>query len=178
MPDYSAERYNPTFARCGALSLLFDGSRLVMNGGRKVGTYRAVSGKPLEGGKFDYSVERQRTPNVGPIPTGVYWIRPDELDDNYVNTFIPGFSGSWGRYRISIHPFTSTQTYGRGGFFIHGGSVAGSAGCIDLTREMDRFVADLLAEGLEGRTCQLHLRVRYPAVGDYPITSGGGARVA
>ena len=39
--------------------------------------------------------------------------------------------GAWGNYRITIHPFTTTETYGRGGFFIHGGDQLGSAGCID-----------------------------------------------
>ncbi|MEZ5601109.1 MAG: DUF2778 domain-containing protein [Candidatus Competibacteraceae bacterium] len=77
----------------------------------------------------------------GPIPQGIYWIRPDELDDNWLNCRLSDrFANAWGRYRISIHPFT-TETFGRGGFFIHGGATPGSAGCIDLTNHMDRFVA-------------------------------------
>ena len=34
-----------------------------------------------------------------------------------------------------------TNTYGRDDFSIHGGVAFGSAGCIDLTSDMDNFVA-------------------------------------
>jgi hypothetical protein len=42
---------------------------------------------------------------------------------------------------------TFTETSGRGGMFIHGATVAGSAACIDLSRKIDTFVADLTADG-------------------------------
>lgn len=169
MADYSSERYNPTLAHCGILRLTFDGHYLRMTGGNNTGrtcgpvTYRypAVSGRPLADGSFDYSAERQTISGTGPIPAGTYWIRPDELDDNWLNTFIPGFERSWGRYRITIHPFTTTVTHGRGGFFIHGGTQPGSAGCIDLTSYMDAFASDLIREVGENKTCQIHLEVRY-----------------
>jgi hypothetical protein len=35
---------------------------------------------------------------------------------------------------------TGTQTYGRSGFCIHGGDSPGSAGCIDLTDQLEAFV--------------------------------------
>jgi len=41
--------------------------------------YGAVSGKPLEDGTFDYSQERQKLANVGPILAGRYWINPADL---------------------------------------------------------------------------------------------------
>jgi hypothetical protein len=170
--DYSSERYNPTLAHCGVLQLMFDGKYLRMTGGSKSYSYPAVSGKPDASGQFDYSVPRQKISNVGPIPAGTYWIRPDELDDNYWNTYVPGFEKAWGRYRISIHPFTTTETYGRGGFFIHGGTVAGSAGCIDLTTHIDAFAADLKKEAGSTTTCQIHLYVVYPILGDFPMPSG------
>ncbi|MBL8210449.1 MAG: DUF2778 domain-containing protein [Bryobacterales bacterium] len=167
MGDYSGERYNPTLPHCGVLTLYFDGHYLRMNGGSRALSYPAVSGKPDAGGRFDYSVARQRIPNTGPIPEGTYWIRPDELDDNYWNTFSGAFARAWGRYRITIHPFTTTETYTRGGFFIHGGTEAGSAGCIDLTTHMDTFAADLIREA-GSASCQIHLTVAYPHLGDYP----------
>lgn len=170
MGDYSSERYNPTFPHCGQLRLFFEGSQLRMSGGSQTYSYLAVSGRPVNG-RFDYSAARQRVSGEGPIPKGIYWIRPDELDDNWLNCRLSdSFANAWGRYRISIHPFTTTETFGRGGFFIHGGATPGSAGCIDLTNHMDRFVADLRREvGASAQTCQIHLEVLYPLPpGDYP----------
>ncbi|HMQ14310.1 MAG TPA: DUF2778 domain-containing protein [Candidatus Competibacter phosphatis] len=170
MGDYSSERYNPTFPHCGQLRLFFEGAHLRMSGGSQTYSYPAVSGRPVNG-RFDYSASRQRVSGEGPIPQGIYWIRPDELDDNWINCQLSGrFANAWGRYRISIHPFTTTETFGRGGFFIHGGATPGSAGCIDLTNHMDRFVADLRREvGASAQTCQIHLEVLYPLPsGDYP----------
>jgi hypothetical protein len=130
-----------------------------MNDGSKQYSYPAVSGSPDSRGGFDYSATRQRTRNAGPIPEGVYWIRPDELWENawYKRASV----GAWGDYRITIHPFTTTTTFGRGGFFIHGGATRGSIGCIDLTSNMNSFAQDLIKEsGL--RKCQIHLTVEYP----------------
>jgi peptidoglycan hydrolase-like protein with peptidoglycan-binding domain len=46
---------------------------------------------------------------------------------------------SWGNYRAPIKPLKNTDTHGRSSFYIHGGSLAGSHGCIDLTDEMGDF---------------------------------------
>ena len=45
----------------------------------------------------------------------------------------------WGNYRATIIPKPGTVTYGRGDFYIHGGSFEGSHGCIDLTNQMSDF---------------------------------------
>ena len=157
---YAGERYDPTLAQCHALELNFDGKQLVMTNGTARYSYPAVSGRPTSSGGFDYSASRQKLGSTGPIPEGVYWINPDEL---LANAFWkPVSAAAWGNYRITIHPFTTTVTHGRGGFFIHGGSVAGSAGCIDLTTFMDSFVADLKKEGGSIKTCQIHMMVKYP----------------
>lgn len=172
---YASERYNPTLPHCGRLRLSFDGQHLYMSGGTKNYSFAAVSGKK-KNGRFEYSSARQKIKGTGPIPEGIYWIRPDELDDNLINTLVSGaFERSWGRYRISIHPFLTTQTHGRGGFFIHGGSIPGSAGCIDLTAHMPAFVAALKKEilGYPG-ACQIHLTVAYPiGPGDFQIPDHG-----
>lgn len=47
---------------------------------------------------------------------------------------------AWGNYRMPITAKTGTNTYGRGSFYIHGGCIAGSIGCIDLLENMDNFV--------------------------------------
>jgi hypothetical protein len=156
---YAGERYDPTLAHCTTLSLHFNGTTLEMRGGSATFTYSAVSGRPDAHGHFDYSAARQRLSGAGPIPEGGYWIRPDELWENA--WYRRASTAGWGNYRITIHPFTTTATFGRGGFFIHGGTTRGSAGCIDLTSDMDRFAADLVREA-GTRACQIHVTVDYP----------------
>jgi hypothetical protein len=46
---------------------------------------------------------------------------------------------SWGNYRMRITPTGGQEMYDRSAFYIHGGAIAGSHGCIDLTDEMDDF---------------------------------------
>ena len=53
----------------------------------------------------------------------------------------PGSEYSWGNSRVWLEPSKETNTYGRDDFSIHGGWVPGSAGCIDLTSNIDNFVA-------------------------------------
>ena len=66
-----------------------------------------------------------------------------------------------GNFRLTIHPYPSTVTHGRGRFFTHGGSNPGSAGCIDLTVYMDKFVENLKQE-LEGLPeCYVALNADY-----------------
>jgi len=49
---------------------------------------------------------------------------------------------SMGIHRITIHVSPTTMTLKRGGFFIHGGTHPGSAGCINLHGAMENFVRD------------------------------------
>jgi hypothetical protein len=172
MADYSAERYDPKIAHCSTLVLRFDGKTLTMRGGSANYSYSAVSGRS-QNGSFDYSNDAQRQAYQGPIPEGTYWIKPDEMWENA--WYKSGSRAAWGNYRITIHPFTTTETYRRGGFFIHGGAVPGSAGCIDLATEMDRFVADLRKELGGKETCQIHLFVGYPIRGDFPVLMPRGS---
>jgi hypothetical protein len=55
----------------------------------------------------------------------------------------PGGTPAWGNYRFWLMPGKDTRTFGRDNFSIHGGWFPGSAGCIDLTSEIDDF-ADLM----------------------------------
>jgi hypothetical protein len=73
--------------------------------------------------------------------------------------------------RYTIHPYISTETYGRGGFFIHGGDAPGSIGCIDLWDHMEDFVPVVKDEadraqaavesGTAARTTKVELTVDY-----------------
>jgi len=106
--------------------------------------------------------------NQGPIPMGDYLINQvqkrskpslgaaDELcsGKNYNqlaslmmkskthdwNTGTTGDLIAWGDYRCPIINQKGTDTFGRGSFYIHGGGIAGSIGCIDLLLNMKDFV--------------------------------------
>jgi hypothetical protein len=139
---YLAERGDSTLADCDA-ELIFDCDELYFTGS-KSDSFPAVSGPKLidaDNGDeyFDYSAGKQQVPG-GPIPEGVYWINPEEIRGVSKIPVIKAQDPAWGNYRVVIHPFNSTRTYGRGGFFIHGGSQWGSVGCIDLVHHMDSFV--------------------------------------
>lgn len=63
---------------------------------------------------------------VGHEPVYQPWAATQELRD------------AWGHYRTRLR-LRSGTTGGRDGFYLHGGKVCGSIGCIDLTSENDRF---------------------------------------
>jgi hypothetical protein len=46
---------------------------------------------------------------------------------------------AWGNFRFSLNPKKGTNTFGRGGFFLHGGSIPGSIGCVDLATDIRDF---------------------------------------
>jgi hypothetical protein len=163
MPNrYASERGIPQLPRCGrsAISLRFDGKLLTSARAKRTVAYHAVSGQPNQNASFDYSLRRQRERGNGPIPAGLYWVYPSELWTN--RWFNLGSRSAWGNYRLAIHVWPGTETYDRGGFFIHGGAVPGSAGCIDLHKAMDAFVADLRDVTKDVRDCYVSLLVQYP----------------
>lgn len=158
---YAHERGDPAVPGCGrsAVSIRFDGKVLVLRGPKFQYSWTAVSGKPGPRGAFDYSADRQRLGGEGPIPAGEYWISPAELWERPWYGF--GMGDPWGNYRVTLHVSPATQTYGRGGFFIHGGTTPGSAGCIDLVQAMDRFVTHLRDLIGESPNCYVPVTVRY-----------------
>lgn len=96
----------------------------------------AVSGRPLSNGSFDYSPNRQRLANTGPLPEGIYTICQSKCinwDDLPFWKRATRYHWSpWGFHGWKLTPVPGTQTYQRGGFLVHGGSEPGSAGCIDV----------------------------------------------
>lgn len=72
---------------------------------------------------------------VGPIPPGEYIIDPHA--DHY--THVEGYRfllrrarGDWGHYRVKLVAHNVPNEYGRDDFYLHGGEILGSAGCIDV----------------------------------------------
>ena len=143
-------------------SLLFDGSNLsLMRGDKKLKSWKGVAGQ--EGYQ---SGEYQNVPNKGPLPEGFYDVRQSQykemtLGDAIMGEFgvgkFPGGLGSWGAKRISLIPSGANEMHGRKGFTIHGGSKAGSRGCIDLIGQNEDFMRTFRGLGRD-----LRLRVVYP----------------
>ena len=133
------------------VTLSFDGKFLLWRevGGGKIirHSWSAVSGRPGYQSK-----EFQDLADKGPIPEGRWMVKQSEyqfigersLWEKFKNSVgggkWPGGKDSWGRHRIWLLPLAGTTTHGRSGFSIHGGSTPGSAGCIDLTDQMEKFI--------------------------------------
>ena len=125
---------------------VFDGKKFTLyENDKPIMSWDAVSGK--DGYR---SPEYQNLKDTGPIPEGTYVARQSELQHLSVTNAIIGLAGvgewpgseySWGSSRVWLEPSKETNTYGRDDFSIHGGWVPGSAGCIDLTSNIDNFIA-------------------------------------
>jgi hypothetical protein len=139
------ERMHPNY------SLQFDGSKLTLQeNGSPILSWPAVSGRPGTQGP-----EHQSYRDYGPLPQGSYRAKVSEMqrheDISSWERFKsiwgygpwPHGTTAWGNYRFWLTPKPDTKTFGRDNFSIHGGLFPGSAGCIDLTSEMDDF-ADLM----------------------------------
>jgi hypothetical protein len=143
------DRMHPHYA------LRFDGAELTLReNGEPIVSWPAVSGRPGTQGP-----EHQSYRDHGPLPQGGYRAKMSELQryedldtwDRIKNNLgggpWRGGKRSWGNYRVWLAPDASTRTFGRDNFSIHGGSTPGSAGCIDLTSEMDDFTDLMQALG-------------------------------
>ena len=108
------------------------------------------------------SSEYQDQKSTGPIPEGTYVARQEQLQFMDLKGLIvgsavvvkedsggkwPGSYYSWGNSRVWLEPSNTTNTYGRDGFTIHGGLFPGSAGCIDLTGQINMFIPWLESTG-------------------------------
>jgi len=108
---------------------------------------------PITSGRDQCTNKPQCAPdrNRGPIPPGGYVIRLAELSDpGVIHDLIRQFRGDWGDWRVPIHRLPRTNTHDRSGFFLHGGTAGGSAGCVDFgggvfgTALTDQLRTDLL----------------------------------
>lgn len=103
---------------------------LVVIDSKGVYTVRATSGK----GRCLNRPSCESIKNKGPIPKGHYYLLSRKLNDpNAVWDFVRNMAAAdWGDWRIPLHPVFRGKTHGRSGFYMHGGGIAGSAGCIDV----------------------------------------------
>jgi hypothetical protein len=171
-------------------SLFFDGEELhwIVDGQTKK-TWDAISGNTVSSTllnkRHDKSSEThgkkfQKDKSEGPIPEGKYYVERLQEQNRSNNStlaqyynYIMGndkersnFHGSggkfaWGDYRFLINIPKGTNTYGRNQFYIHGGAISGSSGCIDLTDEMEDMAKTYLAYITKGNKHRMNLIVKY-----------------
>ncbi|RJP64385.1 MAG: RHS repeat-associated core domain-containing protein [Candidatus Abyssobacteria bacterium SURF_17] len=109
--------------------------------GEVVDTYRASSGAIGH-----MNPKYQNCPN-GPIPAGTYSFDSVNFSEAGLGRKLLWilFGQDWGNYRVPIAPDPATEAYIKslnrtGGYFIHGGKVEGTSGCIDLgDRDVDFY---------------------------------------
>ena len=166
--------------------LLFDGKQLnwVVSGQIKK-SWHAISGNTVlsAGTRYDsvdFGGKYQQLPDKGPLPEGKYCIdaiqHQQRENNNYFKQAINFFAGeeklhkafngtgarwAWGNSRCAIKPLAGTNTYGRHGFYIHGGTIPGSSGCIDLTTDMDDFAKTYGAYQANGNPAKMTVTVKY-----------------
>ena len=120
--------YMTFFVSRGRMHVTIDGETFIVP---------AQSGRP---GPTLNNPDSQDQRDRGPIPIGYSSAAARELGDppayrDLVRNLLPlreFGGGDWGDWRVPLRPLPGTNTYGRSGFFIHGGSRPGSAGCIDI----------------------------------------------
>jgi hypothetical protein len=138
-----------------------------VHGGRWHTTTRTVTSRT-----FDYSEKRQKENGIGPTKEGKYWIDAccTNSDQNaHRRRWYSLRTGAWGEYSWHLRPYRSNDMSGdkgpRGGFFIHGGNVPGSAGCIDLMGNVGAFKRSIIDEVTEDlgtdECCYINVIVRY-----------------
>jgi hypothetical protein len=147
------------------VTLLFDGEKLYWQERDFSTSWVAYSGRNHS--SKDYSIEAQKNVGSGPIPEGQYMAPRTRYQERPEDTWSdikhylgrgawPGGAIAWGNQRVWLEPVAGTETHGRSGFSIHGGTNPGSAGCIDLVDSMDNFAARFLKYGKD-----IPLRVDY-----------------
>jgi len=133
--------------------------------------------------------------NNGPIPEGTYRFSPSTIQEfsaseqsSLLWAGIVGrgritvggtsmHSGDWGAGRVHLKPVRIGQApcgnpKGRGGFYLHGGLLAGSSGCIDIGTSFDDLAR--LLRGYRGAvTVEVRYKTETPRVGFF--TGLGGA---
>ncbi|PCK29609.1 L,D-transpeptidase [Pseudoalteromonas piscicida] len=139
--------FTAAFSRAFNDELHFNGNKLswIDDDGKVVKEWAAVSGRPGS------TTEDQSVEDYGPIPEGEYVLDANNLQNwsdvlglDKALAYIgrgpwPGGTSSWGESRVWATPIAGSNTFGRSGFSIHGGSTPGSAGCVDLTINMNSF---------------------------------------
>ena len=160
--DYFIDENNKEWRNIGQEYLFFDGNNLHYYRQNKGLVFDAVSGRKNDSGEFIYTNIQQSIESEGPIPEGLYYINPQEIQSYWKTSIVQKVIGlfgrgsfpkgpvAWGVERVWIKP-EEVKVYNpitneyvtRSGFSIHGGLIPGSAGCIDLSGNAQEFFKKL-----------------------------------
>jgi hypothetical protein len=157
-----------------------------VSGRTKLNTFGDKNAEAMVKKYGDNYKEFMKEKEQGPIPSGNYTVsQVQERTNGNATQFIQGKSykqlfdlmmaGSkhdwnsgvapdliaWGDFRLPITKKGDTETYGRGSFYIHGGGIPGSIGCIDLTTGMNDFAKYFLDWKSKNPNKKMNLVVRY-----------------
>lgn len=123
----------------------------VVSGGLLSFAIPATSGK----GDCINNPKCEDMPFKGPIPAGNYKIFTGAIDDpDFIHDINLNRKGDWGDWNVPLQP-ESDNGAGRSHFYIHGGTLPGSAGCIDigggiLGNNISDFLKDILKTDSDG----------------------------
>lgn len=122
---------------------------------------------PLPEGKYDVGPLETRTgqpEEIGALEA--FWykltgkVEDKDTDRQFCkNTILSRIS--WGNYRLRITPTGNQKMYNRGDFYLHGGSIRGSHGCIDLTDDMEDFAKFFGVWSSANKKTKIPLTVKY-----------------
>jgi hypothetical protein len=105
-------------------------------GGKLIMSCAASSGEP---GETD-----PRKPDKGPIPPGKYILDPSEISKAGMGRKLDNLLfRDWGDYRVPLRP-DGAETFGRKGFYLHGGDKVGTKGCIDVGNHDKELFPELM----------------------------------
>jgi hypothetical protein len=166
-------------------TLFGDGKQIMTASGQsgRPNTVSAADAKACGGAPTDSYLNNPRYVGIrdnGAIPEGVFTFQRSEMvtftaeeqakvalagESEYVDPGGKPVHGDWGAARAPLHPVSLVpskfcgSTAGRSGFYLHGGVMPGSSGCIDIGNDAITKVVDSLA----GYTGSVRLTVKYTA---------------
>jgi len=146
-------------------------SELKSAGPTPPGVYNVGKLQAREGVKVN-SPETYKSDDLGIIKA--LWIYNTSSPDKLANLTSWGMDSDlskigWGDFRATMNPATGTDAKHRGDMYIHGGSFAGSHGCIDLTDEMPDFAKWYAAWSVKNSGKTLTLLVDYDSINNSPL---------
>lgn len=155
--DYETKKTNTRIIQGEKEFLGFNGSSLTWYYERGlIRSWNARSGRLDNQDRTQPELQNQR--DIGPIPEGAWNIDPSaafyypfaigkgKLWNIWPNGPNEETLRDWGRGWVPLNPARGNSTP-RGDFFIHGGLVPGSIGCIDLMGGIDDFLISFINNG-------------------------------
>lgn len=129
--DYSQPQAPNPKKNCVSMKYSISSGKLVVKTGAATGPQYLVMDATSGRGSSMNNPGDINLFKVGPIPPGSYSLNPSEISTGLMWSLTRNMKGDWGSFRVPLHPQFDLPDGRTGGFFLHGGSIPGSAGCID-----------------------------------------------